>query len=177
MLEPEFLLEMTSDIVTSMVTNNRVTAEELPGLIGSVHAALAGLGQPQSDEEQALGPEPAVSVRKSLSDPDVIISMLDGKPYKMLTRHIGLHGYTAETYRAAFGLKADYPMVAPNYAEKRRALAKSIGLGRKKAALADQGAPDESANEAKGSEEPMPEGKKPRRMRKPAQKTEKAEPA
>ena len=73
----------------------------------------------------------AVSVQKSLSNPNVIISMIDGKPYRTLRRHLSTHGLSPEQYRERYGLKADYPMVAPNYAEKRRDLAKKIGLGRK----------------------------------------------
>ena len=125
---------MTADIVTSMASNNKISTGELPGLIGSVYEALAGLGQAPTAEAQSSQPNAAVSVRKSLADPDVIISMIDGKPYKMLTRHIGLHGYTPQTYRETFGLRVDYPMVAPNYALKRSELAKRIGLGRKKVA-------------------------------------------
>ncbi|MGE4404311.1 MucR family transcriptional regulator [Pseudomonas sp.] len=164
MPEHEALLEMTADIVTSMVSNNAVSPDQLPDLIGSVHTALAALGQAAVGEMDATRPEPAVSVRKSLSNPDFIISMIDGKRYKMLTRHIGLHGYTAETYRQAFGLRPDYPMVAPTYTEKRRSLAKSIGLGRKK------GVPEvaitETPADAASAEPPAPAAKKVRRTRK-----------
>ncbi|MBB4860548.1 putative transcriptional regulator [Novosphingobium chloroacetimidivorans] len=149
MPEPKAYLEMTADIVTSMLSNNKLGAEELPGLIGSVYTALADLGQAPITEEEPQR-EAAVSVRKSLADPDVIISMIDGKPYKMLARHIGLHGYTPQTYREAFNLKPDYPMVAPSYASKRRDLAKKIGLGRKKAvetiAKPANGTPDVGAD-------------------------------
>src|SRR5690606_33118041 len=74
---------------------------------------------------------PAVTVRKSLASKDHIISMIDGKPYKTLRRHLSTHGLTPAEYRARYGLKADYPMVAPAYSEQRRAMAKKIGLGRK----------------------------------------------
>lgn len=160
--EPESLLEMTADIVTAMVNNNRVSSEQLPGMISSVHAALAGLGQTPDVDQEASKAQGAVSVRKSLSNPDFIISMIDGKPYKALTRHLGTHGYTAESYRAEFGLKRDYPMVAPSYAEKRRDLAKQMGLGRKKT-----GEPTpEVAAELVAEPAPEPAAKKPRRPRK-----------
>ncbi len=74
---------------------------------------------------------PAVSVRKSLASADHIISMIDGKPYKTLRRHLSTHGLTPDDYRQRYGLKADYPMVAPGYSKARSSMAKSIGLGRK----------------------------------------------
>ena len=130
------LLELTTEIITAMLAGNNVTAEQLPSLISSVHASLASLGQqPQSDTE-ASKPEGAVSARKSLSDSNAIVSMIDGKSYSSLKRHIAKHGYTPESYREAYGLKRDYPMVAPGYSERRRELAKTLGLGRKPAATA-----------------------------------------
>jgi predicted transcriptional regulator len=125
------LLEMTSDIVSAMVTNNTVSAEELPALITSVYGALSGLGEEGQAPVEAEKPTPAVTARRSQADPNVLISMIDGKPYSSLKRHVTRHGYTPESYREAFGLKADYPMVAPGYSERRRELAKKIGLGRK----------------------------------------------
>jgi predicted transcriptional regulator len=108
-----------------------------------MHEAVVGLGESRTEEPQAEPApkhEPAVTVRKSLSSPDHIISLIDGKPYKTLRRHLSRHGMTPEQYRERYNLKADYPMVAPAYAETRRDLAKKIGLGRKpgqKAAPAD----------------------------------------
>jgi len=125
------LLEMTSDIVTAMVTNNTVPAEQLPALITSVYGALAGLGDEAQVSVEAEKPTPAVTARRSQADPNVLVSMIDGKPYSSLKRHVTRHGYTPESYREAFGLKSDYPMVAPGYSERRRELAKKIGLGRK----------------------------------------------
>jgi predicted transcriptional regulator len=125
------LLEMTSDIVTAMVTNNSVPADQLPALITSVYGALAGLGDEGQVAVEAEKPTPAVTARRSQADPNVLISMIDGKPYSSLKRHVTRHGYTPESYREAFGLKSDYPMVAPGYSERRRELAKKIGLGRK----------------------------------------------
>ncbi len=163
--EPKAFLEMTADIVTSMVTNNKLSAEELPGLIGSVYTALSDLGQAPIPEEERPR-EAAVSVRKSLADPDVIISMIDGKSYKMLARHIGLHGFTPQTYRETFNLKPDYPMVAPSYASRRRDLAKKIGLGRKKAVetSAEPATDRPVVTPAEGADAPAP--KKTRRPRK-----------
>ena len=126
------LLDLTALIVSEYAGNNSIPASELPALIQSVHSALSNVGQPV-EELAPAGPVAATTVRKSLSNPAKIISMIDGKGYAMLTRHIRRQGYTPQSYRQAFGLPADYPMTAPAYSEKRRTLAKSFGLGRKKA--------------------------------------------
>ena len=125
----ETLITLTSDIVAAHVSNNNVNVEDLPSLITNVYGALAGLGGTPVVEEEK--PEPAVSVRASVK-PDYIVCLEDGKKLKMLKRHLMTHyNMTPEEYRARWNLPADYPMVAPNYAEKRRELAKKIGLGRK----------------------------------------------
>ena len=125
----ETLLTLTSDIIAAHVSNNNVNGEELPSLITSVYGALAGLGNAPAPVE--VRPEPAVSVRTSIK-PDYIVCLEDGKKLKMLKRHLMTHyNLTPEQYRQRWNLPADYPMVAPNYAEKRRELAKKIGLGRK----------------------------------------------
>jgi predicted transcriptional regulator len=125
----ETLITLTSDIVAALVSNNSVSADELPSLITNVFGALSGLGQTVVVQEKA--PEPAVSVRSSIK-PDHIVCLEDGKKLKMLKRHLMTHyNMTPEQYRQRWNLPADYPMVAPNYAEKRRELAKKIGLGRK----------------------------------------------
>lgn len=125
----ETLITLTSDIVAAHVSNNSVGVDELATLISNVYGALAGLGQAAAVEEKA--PEPAVSIRASVK-PDYIVCLEDGKKLKMLKRHLMTHyNLTPEQYRARWNLPADYPMVAPNYAEKRRDLAKKIGLGRK----------------------------------------------
>jgi predicted transcriptional regulator len=125
----ETLITLTSDIVAAHVSNNSVSADELSTLITSVYGALAGLGAPAPAAEAA--PEPAVSIRSSVK-PDYIVCLEDGKKLKMLKRHLMTHyNLTPDQYRARWGLAADYPMVAPSYAEKRRELAKKIGLGRK----------------------------------------------
>jgi predicted transcriptional regulator len=125
----ETLITLTSDIVAAHVSNNSVSADELSVLISSVYGALAGLGAPTVVVE--VPPEPAVSIRSSVK-PDHIVCLEDGKKLKMLKRHLMTHyNLTPDQYRARWGLASDYPMVAPNYAEKRRELAKKIGLGRK----------------------------------------------
>ena len=114
--------------------NTRASAEEVPAFLGKMHDALLTLAKtPASEEdgERASEYTPAVSVRKSLASPNYIISMIDGKPYKTLTRHLTKHGLDAKTYRERYGLISDYPMTAPAYSEARRAMAKKIGLGRK----------------------------------------------
>ena len=122
------LIELTADIVSAHVANNSVSVTDLPTLIGKVHAALQGCGKPQAPEAVKL--EPAVSVRSSVK-PDYIVCLEDGKKLKMLKRHLmSQYQMTPEQYRAKWGLSAEYPMVAPNYAEQRRTLAKKIGLGR-----------------------------------------------
>ncbi|QJQ32734.1 MucR family transcriptional regulator [Sphingomonas lacunae] len=125
----EFLATLTADIVSAHVSNNSVSTAELPGLIQSVFASLAGLGSaPVVAEEKQ---QPAVSVRSSIK-PDYIVCLEDGKKLKMLKRHLMTHyQMTPDDYRAKWGLPSDYPMVAPNYAEQRRSLAKQIGLGTK----------------------------------------------
>ena len=124
------LLTLTADIVAAHVSNNSVAVNDLPNLIQNVHQALSGIsGSTAAPEEK---PEPAVSVRASVK-PDYIVCLEDGKKQKMLKRHLMTnHGMTPAQYRERWGLPADYPMVAPNYAEQRRTLAKSIGLGTKR---------------------------------------------
>ena len=132
--DTETLLALTADIVSAHVGNNSVGVGDLPALIVSVHAALANLGAPAVEEAPAKAP--AVSVRASIR-PDYLVCLEDGKKLKMLKRHLMTHyQLTPAAYRAKWNLPADYPMVAPNYAESRRALAKAIGLGRKKVAAA-----------------------------------------
>jgi predicted transcriptional regulator len=124
------LLTLTADIVAAHVSNNSVAVNDLPNLIQNVHAALNGISNAPSAPEPK--PEPKVSIRSSVK-PDFIICLEDGKKLKMLKRHLMTHyNMTPEQYRQKWGLSADYPMVAPNYAEQRRRLAKSIGLGTKR---------------------------------------------
>jgi predicted transcriptional regulator len=124
----EMLITLTADIVAAHVSNNSVAVSDLPVLIGNVHAALAGLSSPST--APAAAPEPAVPIRTSVKR-EYIVCLEDGKKLKMLKRHLMTHyGMTPDDYRAKWGLAADYPMVAPAYAEQRRDLAKAIGLGR-----------------------------------------------
>ncbi|HKT75521.1 MAG TPA: MucR family transcriptional regulator [Sphingobium sp.] len=128
--QSELLITLTSDIVAAHVSNNSVAVSDVASLIQNVHAALSGLATPTAAPE--VKPEPAVSVRSSIK-PDYIICLEDGKKLKMLKRHLMTHyQMTPEDYRSKWGLPADYPMVAPNYAEQRRSLAKKIGLGTKR---------------------------------------------
>ena len=125
----ETIITLTADIVAAHVSNNSVAVNDLPTLIANVHTALASLGTPRVPiiEKQ----EPAVSIRASIK-PDYVICLEDGKKLKMLKRHLMTHyGMTPDQYRTKWGLPNDYPMVAPNYAEQRRVLAKQIGLGTK----------------------------------------------
>jgi predicted transcriptional regulator len=126
----ETLIALTADIVSAHVSNNSVAVNDLPNLIQNVHNALTGLGaQP---EAAPVKQEPAVSIRSSVK-PDYIVCLEDGKKLKMLKRHLMTHyQMTPDEYRQKWGLSTDYPMVAPNYAEQRRTLAKSIGLGTKR---------------------------------------------
>ena len=126
----ETLIALTADIVSAHVSNNSVAVSDLPVLIQNVHNALSSLGDDLVEPE--IKQEPAVSIRASIK-PDFIVCLEDGKKLKMLKRHLMTHyQMTPEQYRAKWNLPADYPMVAPNYAEQRRSLAKKIGLGTKR---------------------------------------------
>lgn len=125
----ETLITLTSDIVAAHVSNNDVSINEMPHLISNVYTALSFLGEDETVEE--IRPEPAVSIRSSVKR-DHIVCLDCGKQMKMLKRHLSTeHDMTPEEYRARWDLPADYPLVAPAYAETRRDLAKKIGLGRK----------------------------------------------
>ena len=124
------LLTLTADIVAAHVSNNSVAVNDLPNLIQNVHQALTGISRTSAAAEAK--PEPKVSIRSSVK-PDYIVCLEDGKRLKMLKRNLMTHyEMTPEQYRQKWGLSPDYPMVAPNYAEQRRKLAKSIGLGTKR---------------------------------------------
>jgi predicted transcriptional regulator len=125
----ETLITLTSEIVAAHVSNNSVSPGEVASLISNVYSALSGLGQEVLPEEPAR--EPAVSIRASVK-PDYLVCLEDGKKLKMLKRYLRTnYDMSPEEYRERWNLPADYPMVAPNYAEKRRELAVKIGLGRK----------------------------------------------
>jgi predicted transcriptional regulator len=124
--EPNDLLALTADIVASHVANNTVAVSDLPQLIQHVYGALSGVGGPTPPKE---GLTPAVPIRRSVT-PDFIVCLEDGKKLKMLKRHLKTrYNLTPDEYRERWGLRADYPMVAPNYALQRSELAKKNGLG------------------------------------------------
>lgn len=138
------LTELTAAIIGAYVSNNSVPVAELPALIRSVHAAIGGLGQ----SAEAAAPEvekltPA-QIRKSIQQ-NGLVSFIDGKSYQTLKRHLGKHGLDMQAYRQRYGLPADYPSTAPAYSEKRSALARSLGLGRKAGAAAAAAETEEAA--------------------------------
>ncbi len=138
------LIELTIEVVSAFVSQNNIRPDDVPALIASTHAAIAALQNPAEPEAaEPAEPEhlPAVTVRKSLGSKDHIISMIDGKPYRTLRRHLSTNGLTPEEYRARYKLAKDYPMVAPSYSEARREMAKKIGLGRKPGAKVAAAAP------------------------------------
>jgi predicted transcriptional regulator len=132
---PEFaqdnVLSLTADIVSAYVSKNPLPQAKLTELIVQIHQSLKILATGEKTEP-AVALAPAVPIKKSVT-PDYIISLEDGRKFKSMKRYLGLRGMTPAEYRQKWGLAADYPMVAPNYAATRSALAKSIGLGRKAA--------------------------------------------
>ncbi|MFV1919252.1 MucR family transcriptional regulator [Sphingomonas sp. MJ1 (PH-R8)] len=155
-------VELATELTIAWLNNanNRVSAEDVPTFLQTMHATVVGLSGGASSEPVETAPTedytPAVSVRKSLASKDHIISMIDGKPYKTLRRHLAGHGLTPEQYRERYNLKSDYPMVAENYSQSRRDMAKRIGLGRKPRAGGD----DATAAEAPAA--PKRRGRKPK---------------
>jgi predicted transcriptional regulator len=124
-------IELTADIVSAYVSNNSVSANEIPNLINQVHAALLRVSGGQS-EAQAEPLKPAISVKKSIT-PDYLVCLEDGKKFKSLKRHLRTqYNMTPEQYREKWGLTPDYPMVAPSYAAARSQLAKQMGLGQQR---------------------------------------------
>jgi len=131
-------VELATELTIAWLSNpnTRATADEVPAFLAKMHQAVNELATPAASgelaaDETASEHTPAVTVRKSLASKDHIISMIDGKPYKTLRRHLSTHGLTPEQYRERYNLKADYPMVAVNYSEARRQMAQKIGLGQK----------------------------------------------
>lgn len=128
-------VELATELTIAWLSNpnTRTSADDVPAFLAQMHSSVQSLiggaseaNAPVADTEQYT---PAVSARKSLANPDFIVSMIDGKPYKTLRRHLTTHGLTPEEYRERYNLKADYPMVATTYSEARRAMAHRIGLG------------------------------------------------
>lgn len=137
---PLSAVELAAELTIAWLGNPnvRANAEDVPAFLRTMHETVTALGGSASATAESGAPieeeesfEPAVSVRRSLASKDHLISLIDGKPYKTLRRHLSTHGLTPEQYRERYNLKADYPMVAPNYSETRRAMAKKIGLGNK----------------------------------------------
>lgn len=129
-------IELATELTVAWLgnPNSRVNADDVPAFIQKMHETVSALSAPAVEEtqpDQTFEYAPAVSVRKSLASKDQIISLIDGKPYKTLRRHLSGHGLTPDEYRARYGLKSDYPMVAEAYSAARREMAKKIGLGRK----------------------------------------------
>lgn len=140
-------LELAAELTIAWLgnQNTRTSADDVPAFLRSMHEAVTSLASTSTSAtdsaDAGLTPEytPAVGARKSLASKDHILSMIDGKPYRTLRRHLKTNGLTPDEYRQRYNLKADYPMVAESYSEARRAMAKSIGLGRK--AKASEAAP------------------------------------
>ena len=126
----ELMTELTAEIVSAYVSNNPISASELPNLITSTFKCVSSLN-PESETEEATIRKPAVPIKKSITD-EYLICLENGQKFKSLKRHLmAHHGLTPKEYRKRWGLSSDYPMVAPAYAKRRSNLAKEIGLGRK----------------------------------------------
>ena len=134
------LVELATELTIAWLgnPNNRANADDVPAFLRTMHTTVSELSGASTIETTAEVPEedapqhvPAVSARKSLGSRDHIISMIDGRPYRTLRRHLSKHSLTPDDYRKRYNLKSDYPMVAPNYSEQRRDMAKKIGLGNK----------------------------------------------
>ncbi len=130
------LTTLTVELLSAFVSNNTIESGDLAGLIQSTHSALAAINAPAPVEPPAPEFEPAVSVRKSLASRDHILSLIDGKPYKTLKRHLRGHGLTPAQYRERYKLPSNYPTVAPSYSDQRRDVAQRLGLGGKSRKIA-----------------------------------------
>jgi predicted transcriptional regulator len=155
------LQALTSEIVTAYVGSHNVSIADLAGVISSVHSALKQLSEPALPAPLT----PVVPINRSIK-PDYIICLEDGRRFKSLKRHLQTtYGLSPDEYRQKWGLRADYPMVAPNYAAQRSELAKSIGLGRRKAEAAPPPAPAKPGRKRAApaaAAEPAKPGRKPR---------------
>jgi predicted transcriptional regulator len=168
--------ELAADIVSAYVSNNSLPPSELPALIATIHAALAGLTEASAIGSTVEKVTPA-QIRKSIA-PDALISFEDGKSYKTLRRHLTIRGLTPEAYRAKWGLPLDYPMTAVGYSAQRSELAKSLGLGQQRKKAAQKAAapvetvaePAKATSRKKAADAPA----KPARARKPKKAPEAA---
>jgi predicted transcriptional regulator len=148
-IQPQELVELTSEIVSAYVANNKIPPAELPEVIASVHTALRKLDEKKQPEPEK--PAPLMPIKKTIT-PDYLVSLEDGRRYKSLKRHLSGRGLSPQEYRDKWGLPKDYPMVAPNYAKQRSELAKALGLGqqRRKKAEADAAAAEAAAPKRRG---------------------------
>lgn len=122
------LLDMTVGIVANYVLNNQIRPDEISDLITATHAALSGAGAAVDEPTNEIAKPTSLQIKRSVFDGG-IISFIDGRTYQTLKRHLGTNGFTPQSYRETFGLRPDYPMVSPAYAERRSAFAKASGLG------------------------------------------------
>ncbi|PNU03595.1 MULTISPECIES: MucR family transcriptional regulator [Sphingomonadaceae] len=157
---PADLTALTVELLSAYLTNNTVGSEDLPRLIRETRLALTEDTAPKPVMEEQQTFTPAVSIRKSLSSSAHIVSLIDGKPYKTLKRHLASNGLTPEAYRERYKLPADYPMVAPDFTAKRRAIAERIGLGnRPKPAVSESAEKPVTAAASAANAEPVTDGK------------------
>lgn len=155
-------IELATDITVAWLSNQntRAAVDDIPAFLKSMHEALGLLGSSTTGEEgqdvAAAEHKPAIGSRASLKIVGKIISMIDGKPYSSLTRHLKAHGLTPDEYRARYGLKADYPMVAEAYSAARSEVAKRLGLGRRPGQKVEKKAGKETAT----ADKPASKGRK-----------------
>ncbi|EQB05989.1 hypothetical protein L288_11770 [Sphingobium quisquiliarum P25] len=165
---------LTVQLLSAFVSNNSIPSEGLADLIRTTRSALTETPQSNPAEAQAATYTPAVSVRKSLSSPEHILSMIDGKPYKTLKRHLATHGLSPDQYRERYNLPKSYPLVAPSYSEARRAVANKLGLGRKPVtkapAVSEAAAPAAKPVAAASSASPAPASPAKTKTKAPAKK-------
>ncbi|WP_340265973.1 Ros/MucR family transcriptional regulator [Sphingobium mellinum] len=166
---------LTVQLLSAFVSNNSVPTESLAELIRTTRTALTEDPAANAAASPAATYTPAVSARKSLSSPDHILSMIDGRPYKTLKRHLATHGLTPDEYRQRYDLPKSYPLVAPSYSEARRAVATRLGLGRKPGSAAKPAAP--KADAARGTAPVKPVAAKAETAKPVAAKAEPAKPA
>jgi predicted transcriptional regulator len=155
MIDKDDGVTMAAELTAAWLSNphTRASVDEVATFLATIHKSVSDLGgsaAPTPEPEAAANYEPAVSARRSLASPEHIISMIDGKKYRSLTRHLSSKGLTPAEYRQRYGLKADYPMVAPAYSEARRAMAKTIGLGRKAGTKVEKAAGGAAKSARKG---------------------------
>ena len=158
-------VELATELTIAWLSNpnTRASGEDVPAFLRTMHDAVTNLSSttsPAPVEEASTEYTPAVSVRKSLASKDHLISLIDGKPYKTLRRHLAGHGLTPDDYRARYGLKSDYPMVAESYSQARRDMAKKIGLGRKPGQRRGGATTDATAETAAPAPAPAPRGRR-----------------